>query len=154
YKEECLKAGMDDYISKPLRREKFLAIVDKWGSNTERTSVPKRANPPIDLAVALKEFEGDKEFLLEIIDEFILNVEKQLSKIKKAISNNDAETLQKEAHSITGGASSLTAYSLSEIAHELENIGISQNFENSSKVYKRLEKEVLKLKNFMVKSVL
>jgi len=31
YKEECLKAGMDDYLAKPLKWQHFLAVVEKWG---------------------------------------------------------------------------------------------------------------------------
>ena len=35
YREMCLEAGMDDYISKPLMRRDFLAIVDKWIHSTQ-----------------------------------------------------------------------------------------------------------------------
>ena len=30
YREKCLKAGMDDYLAKPLNRKHFLAVVEKW----------------------------------------------------------------------------------------------------------------------------
>jgi CheY-like chemotaxis protein len=30
YREKCLKAGMDDYLTKPLKRKHFLAVVEKW----------------------------------------------------------------------------------------------------------------------------
>ncbi len=29
-KEKCLEAGMDDYISRPLRREDLMSMVEKW----------------------------------------------------------------------------------------------------------------------------
>jgi len=29
-REECLEAGMDDYITKPIKRELVLAVIDKW----------------------------------------------------------------------------------------------------------------------------
>jgi CheY-like chemotaxis protein len=38
-KEMCLKAGMDDYISKPIQLEKLVAILEKWG-NVIKTKVP------------------------------------------------------------------------------------------------------------------
>lgn len=30
YREKCIEAGMDDYLSKPIRRETLLAMVEKW----------------------------------------------------------------------------------------------------------------------------
>jgi len=30
YREECLAAGMDDYITKPLTMKHFLATVEQW----------------------------------------------------------------------------------------------------------------------------
>jgi CheY-like chemotaxis protein len=29
-KEECLKAGMDDYISKPVRLDELMRLLEKW----------------------------------------------------------------------------------------------------------------------------
>ncbi|MCP3898272.1 MAG: response regulator, partial [Desulfobacteraceae bacterium] len=169
YREKCLKAGMDDYISKPLRREKFLGIVGKWvsknksflddgrtgdaeGSQDYGNYLAHAYDIPMDFELALNELEGDKEFLLDILHEFLFNVESQLVLIKTALQNNDSKTVQKESHSIKGGAANLTAYSLSKIAHELEDIGASKNLENGLKVCENLEKALSTLKSFIAKS--
>jgi len=35
-REKCLKAGMDDYIAKPIKKERLLEIMEKWMSSQER----------------------------------------------------------------------------------------------------------------------
>ena len=29
-RERCLEAGMDDYISKPVERERLVAVLERW----------------------------------------------------------------------------------------------------------------------------
>ncbi len=41
YREHCLQKGMDDFITKPFKRDTLLAIINKWGSRPEHeTDVP------------------------------------------------------------------------------------------------------------------
>ncbi len=149
YREKCHKAGMDDYITKPLRRKEFLAMVDKWiGSNlikeiqsSDRRDFRIEENASMNFEKAVEEFEGDKEFLTEVLEGFMENVRTQIETLHHAISDGDTEVVRKEAHSIKGGASNLTADKLSVIAHELENIGKSGILEKGINALGRLEKE-------------
>ncbi len=77
-------------------------------------------NTPINFDKAVEEFEGDKEFLIEVLNAFLENAETQTGTIRQAISDGDAEVVRKEAHSIKGGSANLTANTLSDIAYELE----------------------------------
>ena len=45
YREKCLRAGMNDYITKPLRRTEFLTIVDKW---TKKIGVVRLPNSELE----------------------------------------------------------------------------------------------------------
>jgi len=95
---------------------------------------------------AIEEFEGDEGFVVEVLYGFLDKVRSQINSMRQCISNGDAEAVRRDAHSIKGGAANLTAYALSEIALELENIGKSGVLEQGAEVLKRLEEEFSRLK--------
>ena len=97
------------------------------------------------------EFEGDEEFLMEVLEGFIGNVTSQIKLIRQAISDGDAETVRREAHSIKGGAANLTANDLSGIAFEIENIGKSGMLEEGIDSLQKLEREFFRLERFVAK---
>jgi len=158
-REKCLEAGMDDYIAKPLSRKKLLAMVENWvmpkaegeklrdseSAIQDPKSQMDEENDPMDFGRAIEEFEGDKGFLMEVVEGFLDNVRAQIGIIHQAIASGDAEVVRKEAHSIKGGAANLTADELSRIALELENIGKSGLLEGGTEVLERLERELHRL---------
>jgi len=145
-REKAFEAGMDDYITKPLRRTKLLATVEKWSRQNPQSAIKKVA--PMNFEKAIEEFEGDKEFLMDVLKGFLENVRAQIETIHQAISKGDAEVVRKEAHSIKGGAANLTADELSKIAFELENLGKSGMLEEDDVVLERLKKEFYRLENY------
>jgi CheY-like chemotaxis protein len=130
YIDACLQAGMDDYLIKPVFRQDLLGKVDRWsGSRSATTGAapPSEASAdrevpagPMDFARALEEFEGNREFLMGLLERFLENVQAQLGTIREALDRADAEILRREAHAIKGGAANLAAVELSSAAAELE----------------------------------
>ncbi|MEE8399595.1 MAG: response regulator [Desulfobacterales bacterium] len=168
YRERCLEAGMDDYIAKPLRRHELLAMVDRWSREIHNCGVeiddsgtahgdpkplpilnhPSKAVSPMDYEAVLEDFEGDKELLAETTDLFLATVSNQLGMLRQAISDNNADLVRLEAHSIKGGAANLTANELSRIASELEKIGKSGILEKATAALGQLEEEFSLLQNY------
>jgi PAS domain S-box-containing protein len=162
-KEKCLEVGMDDYLTKPLRRKELLAILDKW--ITPEAQVRLRAEKelalmaeskehepmvdPIDLETALDEFLWQKEDLKLVLEGFVANVNAQLETMRHAIADGDIGVIRREAHKIKGGAANLTAEKLSSIALELESIAVSGALEGSSEVLVRLDKELQRLEKYL-----
>ncbi|MBW2609114.1 MAG: response regulator [Deltaproteobacteria bacterium] len=167
YRERCLETGMDDYISKPLKRKGLLAMVEKWiraqgvrGNDEgkrikvkgEDSLIKVQEGPPMNFEMMLEEFRGDKETLVEILEDFLEDVRGQLGNMRQALADKDAEAIRKQAHAIKGGAANMSAEALSGTAHELEKVGKAGALENGTKVFERLEKEFHRLEAFVKES--
>ncbi|MBF0572330.1 MAG: response regulator [Desulfamplus sp.] len=127
---------------KPQADEKYKAD-DKSQVNDE----PKNIDP-MNFALLLDDFEGDKELLIKSMKLFLNSVENQLPILRKALSENDAALVRKEAHSIKGGAANMTATALSKVAFELERLGQSGDLREGIDILRRFEDEVSRLDTF------
>lgn len=153
YRERCIEALMDDYITKPFKKLELLAMVKKWGASKSMDKSSQKhlqnkimkKDTPINFKRLLDEFECDKAFLMELLEGFLTNAETQIQKIRQAISEGYTDVVMTEAHSIKGGAANLTADKLSGIASELENIGKSGILEGAVNCLENLEKEFFHL---------
>jgi len=163
YREQCIKAGMDDYITKPLRKAKLLAVIQKWVKNKDiiharfsqnATSAqnPVSAEIPIDIEKAYHEFDDDQEFFLEVYEGFMSNVQEQIGLLKKALADSDFSTVHKEAHAIKGGAANLAALPLSLAAADLEKSGRDKKKADCKQAYGNLCAAYNNLKNFKLKA--
>ena len=164
----CLEAGMDDFLPKPYTREGLLSMASKWlelsakvviqpvsaqNPNVETSQdivqIAVHADNPIDIEKAIEEFEGDKQFLSEVIEGFTMEVIEQIVTIRKALSCGDAETVRNEAHSIKGGAANITAKALSRVAFELEIKGKIKELNGTGEIVDNLEREFETLRKFI-----
>ncbi len=158
-RETCLATGMDDYISKPLRRSDLLALVEKWAlprSAASQQSDPKAESATacgsctsMDYDKAVEEFQGDEAFLRKVLLGFFENVDKQAVRIRQAIADDDSETVRREAHAIKGGAANLLAIPLSEAARQLEELGNSAELSSIPAVFEKLLWELNRLRDEM-----
>jgi len=162
-KERCLQVGMVDYIAKPFKRQELLNIVNKWIKSAVTVNQPLRPglpkdgakgeDAPMNFEQACKEFEGDKDFLMEVLTGLIETAGTQIDTIQQAISDGDAEKVWKEAHSMKGGAANLTAENLSQTALNLETLGKSEDLKECIEALGRLRIEYDRLKAFAGKPV-
>ena len=170
YREKCINAGFNDYITKPLRKSSLLSMISDWAGNIVGSSdirihdknaaasedmekkerkERKENEEPVNFKNMLEEFQGDEEFVLEVIEDFINDVSVQKIAIEEALAEGDAEKIRKEAHAIKGGASNITADALSSTAYELENAGRSGNLDKGPALFGNLKDELSRLDSFI-----
>ncbi|MCG8616724.1 MAG: response regulator, partial [Desulfobacterales bacterium] len=165
YKEKCLEAGMNDFISKPLKKQDIIDMVLKWTGKKDSLH-PDAAVPdspgdrpvtgtgfdttsPLDLDKALDEFDNDHAFFNEVMDDFLGNVDTQIPQISQAVAEKDFSAIKREAHAIKGGAANLTAMALSKTAAALEEAGKSEDIDEAVNQTVQLKTDVLALKNYI-----
>lgn len=162
--DKCRQAGMNDYLTKPIRRKQLLDKVASWLNTSARslTECPSILNDapqgtssdaplgaPMDWGRALDEFLGKKDILRKVSFEFCKNVRRQLTDIGHALDICNAQAVRKEAHAVKGGAANLTADALATAALVLEKIGESGNLDKGGHGLARMEKELERLESFL-----
>ncbi|MDJ0882740.1 MAG: response regulator [Desulfobacterales bacterium] len=157
-KEKCLEAGADDYLSKPLKKNDLLGVVDKWlGARVQakaEQAPPMRMQPldnpqaPMKFAQAVAEFDNDHAFLMDVLSGFLDNVGARIPVIRTALADGDAPVVGAECHAIKGGAANLTAEDLARAAAGLETIARSNDLSPGEKALDHLEIEYQRLAGY------
>ena len=146
--EKCIAAGMDFYLTKPIRTEELLAVLQgienrKDGANSAQELHSKEpVTNAIDLTATLERLEGDRDLLGELAQLFRTECPKMVDEIRRAITAHDAENLAQQAHTLKGSAANLGAMAVSRTAMELEKIARSGDMEHASVLLNHLAEEV------------
>ena len=164
-RQACLKAGMNDVVTKPVRSKALLATVEAWlapdragaaapevqsgTAEPPQPAEPVESEQPMDFELAVEEFGGDWDLVNAVVAEFLNLAEAQVLAIRQAVEAGDAETLRAEAHKIRGGSINLTAAPLARTAEALETIAKAQRLDEAPHLLLEFEREFARLKDFV-----
>jgi len=148
-REECIAAGMDDYISKPIQVAALQAALERWGQRDVPLAVPVAPQDPAPESVDWKvvndlralQDEGEPDFVNEMIELYLSNTPPLLESIRKAIVEKDHEGLRHAAHTIKGNSNSLGAKRMGAVSLELEKIGRAGQIDGAHELLLQLERE-------------
>jgi HPt (histidine-containing phosphotransfer) domain-containing protein len=157
-REECLAAGMDDYVAKPIDIEELAGALGRCrplgglpdASPPEPEVVPESASGPLDPA-ALERLgamvgDGAPEFLAELIDTFLDDAPKQLRVLRSAVDRGDAEEARRAAHTLKSTAATFGAGQLSDVCRELESLGNAGALDEAARLVARAETDFARVK--------
>ncbi len=157
-KEKTLEAGMDEYISKPVKLEELGAVLERWvthnrdGNGAPDPTIPalEEGENPVEFSVlfGLRELqeEGEPDILEELIGLFLAEVPAQLAVLIEATQRGDAQVAARIAHTLKGSSASMGAVRMASICAELEEIARSEHLTDAPPRISGLEEEFGRVK--------
>lgn len=154
-RERCLTAGMDEYLSKPVKLEELDAMLTRFirrDQPVEETVVTEpvisdlvAGAAPVDreTLAALRDLGGEDEpfFVDALIDQFRGDTPQRLAKLREAIGQADPKTVKRIAHALKGTCANLGATRMAKLAADLQAVGESGDLTQSMELMDRLENE-------------
>ncbi|HEY3459130.1 MAG TPA: response regulator [Bryobacteraceae bacterium] len=155
-RENCLAAGMDGYVAKPISvKELFAAIDAVVGSSTpgrgglEKEPADRSVLPPasslVDRQALLLQVDGDAELLRRMVSLFLADTPQRLDAIRAAVESNNAESLAKLAHRLKGAVSNFSSEPVTLAALRLETMAQQRDLSNAHAAYQDLESMIERL---------
>lgn len=152
-REQCLAAGMDDYLAKPIQLETLRAVLHRWAPvagtfqvQPEQQTIMEPTTPEIfDEAGLYANLGNDPSLICHLITLFINQHSARLAEIKKGLAAQDASAVERAAHTLKGAAGNLRANKVAAVAGRLEELARHKRLEEVRPVVAELEAAVLQL---------
>jgi len=153
--ERCLAAGMDGYVSKPIRAEELHAAIGKVLLPFVEVQTPSQSKEELakslqdskfDPAAILAGFDGDAGLMEEITEVFLRDLPKLMEEIRAAIARTDAKKLEHAAHSLKGSVGNFGVGRAYKASLRLETIGRAGDLTHATEALYDLEEQIEPLK--------
>jgi HPt (histidine-containing phosphotransfer) domain-containing protein len=163
-RERCLAAGMDEYVSKPIKSPDLQRAMDavipknhvgqaiRLPANAEarlrngHSPNGNYADPAFDRGALWNYVDGDKELLEKIIERFEQSSSSLVERVRESIAKNDFRDLEFSAHTLKGAVGNFFAASAYDAAYQMEEIGRGAKMAEASPALARLEREIERLR--------
>jgi two-component system, sensor histidine kinase and response regulator len=147
-REDCMAAGMDDYISKPLRMERLIEAVEAAAAvGIARNAVLTRDSDlpegylmaNLDREMALARVGGDSALLGELAALFLDEYPQLMRMMRESLDGPDGAKISGPAHQLKGLLGQFGAEGARHVALELELAGKRGDFEGARQSFSRLD---------------
>jgi PAS domain S-box-containing protein len=152
-REQCLEAGMDDYLSKPIRKEDLQTALGKWGQEAPRAAAPQAAETPDFPEVpsfdsrtidSLTEFAPDEaaQIIGELIGIFLEDAASCFLALRGRFAEGDAAPTAAAAHSLKGICATMGAARAAALCGRIEELAAVGALDDLAPLIERTEAEL------------
>ena len=171
-REEYLREGMDDYLSKPVRPPDLMECLERFHRPNHDQFIPlirgtgrlraeqleQRVAIDVTVLNRLRSAMGNggSQLLIDLINIFLEDAPKKVAQIVTAAKLQDARLLSEAAHPLKSSSASLGAKLFSELCQQLEEMGLKGNLDSVEEgaealmaEYERVRKALLQYRQML-----
>ncbi len=164
-REACLAAGMDDYLTKPVRPEAVAGVLKRWvgraipveaGDGAEVGSTPVTSQADAELPDPLDQSQiellrslddGDGAVLVEIIDQYLAQTLEGRGELARVVGAGDTEAVERAAHRLRGASANIGASTLAALCAEMETQGRFARLDEAGGLVERFDAEFARVRD-------
>jgi CheY-like chemotaxis protein len=173
-RDKCLAAGMDDFLSKPVRVAHLEGVLTQWligsattavaeapvvssdspegpsGVGDQRSDQPhdQSPSPPVDMEIFMELAGHNTQRQEELQDRYLRQTSEQLTKLRDAIAVGAAPDVKRIAHSASGSSAMCGMSPLVALLRELERMGQTSQLADAPRVYAEVKDEFARIEQF------
>jgi signal transduction histidine kinase/CheY-like chemotaxis protein/HPt (histidine-containing phosphotransfer) domain-containing protein len=144
-RERCIRAGMDDFLAKPLEFRGLAEMLAKWlttagaevAVDTAEPAVPAQAPAIFDSETLLKRLMGDRGLAGRVVQKYLEEFPSQLNHLRERLAEKDWRGARLQAHAIKESAGTISAGGVRAVAMEMERSAAAGELESFSELLRR-----------------
>jgi CheY-like chemotaxis protein/HPt (histidine-containing phosphotransfer) domain-containing protein len=175
-REQCLAAGMDGYVTKPIDPPQLFSAIHSMLSPERREQIGSQqaiererplqvrqepaATPsaaptemphslPIDLASLQKRCMGSRRIAAKALSKFDSTTEQDVRALFEGVQRGDAKAVAASAHKIKGAAANVSAEAVRGVASEIEHLAAADSLAQSQACLDRLRDEMSRFREYL-----
>ncbi|MBP2312123.1 hybrid sensor histidine kinase/response regulator [Azospirillum soli] len=159
--QKCLAAGMDGSISKPLEIGQLRRILERHLPSPEGAEAPEAIAPsparipapsdlpPIDTTALAALFDGDAEFVRQLLDEFVTSNTATRERLATAFEAGAWDEVRQAAHKLAGSSRTVGARDLAAVGDAIELACVEGRLDGMGDLVARTARELSRVAAFV-----
>jgi len=153
-RERCMAAGMDDYVSKPVKPHDIAAALARWVAREQEPTRQHQEGTPVTLAEMIDTDRlemlrhlrpADPSLVSRLVEGFLADAPATLNALRTAADARNSAELASNAHRLKGAAVTLGVPAVGALCERIEAMGEAGQVDGAPQLLDRLEAELCRV---------